>query len=188
MLLNAFDCPPLLQEHAAEKTIVYFLTCACVDFVSGGLLLLLYMAAAELCGWGSAALVCSSALPPPKAFRRSGMPTSTALRHSLVASHTFLPCRFLPAVLPRLSHCKALPVMALHGKMKQAARAATLSAFAEAPSGEQLTPSMCCYGPLAVWFRFSSLPLLPMLAADPLRGIHWPMQACCCARMWLREA
>lgn len=27
---------PLVQEHASEKVIVYFLTCACVDFMSGG--------------------------------------------------------------------------------------------------------------------------------------------------------
>lgn len=160
--------------HASTLCQVGF--CCCCTW------LLLSFAAGDLLLW--------CALQPCHHQRHS---VAAACQHplrydSLVASHTFLPCRFLPAVLPRLSHCKALPVMALHGKMKQAARAATLSAFAEAPSGEQLTLSMCCYGPLAVWFRFSSLPLLPMLAVDPLRGIHWPMQACCCARMWLRGA
>lgn len=35
-MLARFGLPTLLlQEHAAEKTIVYFLTCACVDFASG---------------------------------------------------------------------------------------------------------------------------------------------------------
>jgi hypothetical protein len=29
-------CPPVhLQEHKEQKAIVYFLTCACVDFVAG---------------------------------------------------------------------------------------------------------------------------------------------------------
>lgn len=40
------------------------------------------------------------------------------------------------AVLPRLPQCKALSINALHGKMKQAARAATLTAFAEARCGK----------------------------------------------------
>lgn len=39
------------------------------------------------------------------------------------------------AVLPRLPQCKSLAMHSLHGKMKQAARAATLAAFAEASSG-----------------------------------------------------
>ncbi|PRW20643.1 DEAD-box ATP-dependent RNA helicase 18 [Chlorella sorokiniana] len=73
-----------LQDHTTEKTIVYFLTCACVDFVS--------------------------------------------------------------AVLPRLPQCKMLSVKALHGKMKQAARAATLSSFAEAPSGVLLCTDVAARG------------------------------------------
>jgi ATP-dependent RNA helicase DDX55/SPB4 len=74
----------LPQDHTTEKTIVYFLTCACVDFVS--------------------------------------------------------------AVLPRLPQCKMLSVKALHGKMKQAARAATLSSFAEAPSGVLLCTDVAARG------------------------------------------
>lgn len=66
--------PP--QEHATQKVIVYFLTCACVD-------------------WAAAAL---SRLPQAR-----GLP----------------------------------PPRALHGRMKQAAREATLAAFADEPAGER---------------------------------------------------
>jgi ATP-dependent RNA helicase DDX55/SPB4 len=65
--------PPALQAHASEKTIVYVLTCACVDFYA--------------------------------------------------------------AALARLPQTRRLAVSALHGRMKQAAREATLSAYAGLPSG-----------------------------------------------------
>lgn len=73
-----------LQEHSNEKVIVYFLTCACVDFMA--------------------------------------------------------------AVLPRLPQCKGLAFQALHGRMKQAARGATLSSFAEASAGALLCTDVAARG------------------------------------------
>jgi hypothetical protein len=39
-------------------------------------------------------------------------------------------------VLLKLAQCKGLNISALHGRMKQAVRATTLAAFAEALGGE----------------------------------------------------
>ncbi|PSC74559.1 DEAD-box ATP-dependent RNA helicase 18 isoform A [Micractinium conductrix] len=72
------------QGHQDKKVIVYFLTCACVDFVA--------------------------------------------------------------AVLPRLSQCKGMTINALHGRMKQAARAATLAAFTEVPAGVLLCTDVAARG------------------------------------------
>ncbi len=43
------------------------------------------------------------------------------------------------AVLGQLPGLEGIPVQALHGRMKQAAREATLESFAALPSGEALT-------------------------------------------------
>ena len=43
--------------------------------------------------------------------------------------------RLPAAVLPRLPQCRGLQLLALHGRMKQAARETTLQAFADAPAG-----------------------------------------------------
>ncbi len=74
LLLRHFANTPFSQEHAGEKVIVYFLTCAAVDF------------------------------------------------YALA----------LPLVAPKQAGVR---VSALHGRMKQAQRQATLAAFAKAPSG-----------------------------------------------------
>ncbi|KAL4450591.1 hypothetical protein ABPG77_000947 [Micractinium sp. CCAP 211/92] len=73
-----------LKEHQSEKVIVYFLTCACVDYMS--------------------------------------------------------------VVFPRLTQSKGVVIWALHGKMKQAVRASTLSAFADASAGVLLCTDVAARG------------------------------------------
>ena len=51
----------------------------------------------------------------------------------------FLTCAtvdFYASLLPGLAAAKGLPLRALHGRMKQAAREETLAAFAEMPAGD----------------------------------------------------
>ncbi|KAL4854012.1 DEAD-box ATP-dependent RNA helicase 18 [Chlorella vulgaris] len=73
-----------IQEHVNQKVIVYFLTCACVDFAS--------------------------------------------------------------VVLPRLPQCTSMRIWALHGRMKQTVRGATLAAFAGAPAGILLCTDVAARG------------------------------------------
>lgn len=101
-----------------EKVIVYFLTCACVDFMSGPH------------GEGVRLHALLLGLHAKSCIR--------ILREILWQIFLHTPPRHFPccaAVLPRLPQCKSLKLKALHGKMKQAARAATLAAFADAASG-----------------------------------------------------
>eukprot|EP00887_Chlorella_sp_A99_P001671 scaffold8.g1671.t1 len=73
-----------IQAHPEEKVIVYFLTCACVDFAL--------------------------------------------------------------AALPRLPELRRLELLGLHGRMKQAAREATLQAFADMPAGVLLCTDVAARG------------------------------------------
>ena len=119
LILYLFRVCCVPQEHTADKVIVYFLTCACVDFMSGVWLML----------------------------EETAVAMQQRVGHWLAS--TLLPCCACcrpAAVLPRLPQSKTLAISALHGKMKQAARAATLSAFADAPGGVLLCTDVAARG------------------------------------------
>ena len=85
------------QDHQGEKAIVYFLTCAAVDF---------YALALPLVMEGAAPAVKESSSAGKKPQKQQGK--------------------------------AGWQVAALHGRMKQSQREATLAAFAAAPSGNPL--------------------------------------------------
>lgn len=99
-----------LNAHRNEKAIVYFLTCACVDFYA--------------------------------------------------------------LVLKRMPVLKGLQVSSLHGKLKQAAREATLSKFAELPAGVLLCTDVAARGldiPDVAW----------IVQYDPPQvSVQWVFECC----------
>lgn len=119
------------QGHQDKKVIVYFLTCACVDFVAGK------SPHCKICmactvPYESCSLAASCGAMPASHLMAHGQAGWVAMSPHPIRLACSPTCA---AVLPRLSQCKGMTINALHGRMKQAARAATLAAFTEVPAG-----------------------------------------------------
>jgi hypothetical protein len=153
---------PALQERQACKVIVYFLTCACVDFYSG-----------------------SSTITP---FLLHSLTTSPCLVQLCPLTCTTVPLT-CTAVLSQVPEIKQLFIWTLHGRMKQAARTATIEAFKAASAGcpswppppPPPNPSPCAAGQCP---SLSAFPLVAgvLLCTDiaarglDIPNVHWVVQ------------